>query len=198
MSAKEDLRIIKTRHNIENAFISLLEKAPFEKITVKQILEEALISKGTFYAHYLDKYDLAEKIVDTALQEFRMGMKERLALLRSGEHDELGMSLQKTIQTILPRLILLKKIHTDRIDVDSSIKTIVNEEYLTFQQSLGRMEEHSALKAHIATNFVMGFVDWQVEHTQQITMRDYIDEIHKFSAEYGKWLRCTTLEKEDK
>ena len=26
----------------------------------------------------------------------------------------------------------------------------------------------------------------------------YIDEIHKLSAEYGKWLRCTTLVKEDK
>lgn len=29
-----------------------------------------MISKGTFYAHYLDKYDLAEQLIDRELKFF--------------------------------------------------------------------------------------------------------------------------------
>ena len=98
MSTKEDLRVVKTKRNIEETFLSLLEKSTFEHITVKQILETALISKGTFYAHYLDKHDLAEKLVARALQEFRLGIHERLVwLLSKDSQSEVWSSLQKTM-----------------------------------------------------------------------------------------------------
>lgn len=38
----EDLRIIKTKRNIENAFLELLNVKDFEKITVKEIAEHSL------------------------------------------------------------------------------------------------------------------------------------------------------------
>ena len=174
MSGKEDLRIIKTRRNIESTFISLLENFSFEQITVKQILEDALISKGTFYAHYQDKYDLAEKMVSAALEEFRVGMKERLAILLSGKKQrEIWLSLQKTTQTVLPRLMLLKKIRTDKIDVDKSMKVIIREEYLAFQSAQGKNSPHSALRAQIATNLLTGFIEWQAKQSNQISLKDY-------------------------
>lgn len=57
-----DLRVERTRRNIMNAFISLRGKKPIEKITVKELAEIAEINKATFYLHYRDIYDLAEKI----------------------------------------------------------------------------------------------------------------------------------------
>ncbi|MBE6092848.1 MAG: TetR/AcrR family transcriptional regulator [Selenomonas ruminantium] len=189
MSGKEDLRIIKTRRNIESTFISLLEKFSFEQITVKKILENALISKGTFYAHYLDKYDLAEKIVMSTLEDFRTGIKERLELLQAKEPTELWPSLQKTLQTVLPRLLLLKKIHTDKIDVDRSVKAIIREEYLAFQQKQGNASKHPALRAQIATNLVLGFIEWQSEQPQSVSLQDYVEEVHKLSTEYREWLK---------
>jgi len=189
LSGKEDLRIIKTRRNIESTFISLLEKFSFEQITVKKILENALISKGTFYAHYLDKYDLAEKIVMSTLEDFRTGIKERLELLQAKEPAELWPSLQKTLQTVLPRLLLLKKIHTDKIDVDRSVKVIIREEYLAFQQKQGNGSKYPALRAQIATNLVLGFIEWQSEQPQSVSLQDYVEEVHKLSAEYREWLK---------
>ncbi|MGN0658807.1 MAG: TetR/AcrR family transcriptional regulator, partial [Emergencia sp.] len=62
MSNKEDLRIIKTRAAIKEAFFQLLAEKPFEKITVSDITGKALIHRGTFYSHYTDKYDLMEQI----------------------------------------------------------------------------------------------------------------------------------------
>ncbi|MDE6789083.1 MAG: TetR/AcrR family transcriptional regulator [Ruminococcus sp.] len=57
-----DKRIEKTRHGIFNAFIELRAKKPLERISVKEICELSNINKSTFYAHYLDIYDLSDKI----------------------------------------------------------------------------------------------------------------------------------------
>ena len=55
---KKDLRIIKTRKALYNAFEELMKSKPFEQIKVSDICNEALINRSTFYDHYADKYDL--------------------------------------------------------------------------------------------------------------------------------------------
>lgn len=54
---KKDLRSIKTEKALDIAMSSLLERHNFKKITVKDICEEAMVSRASFYAHFLDKYD---------------------------------------------------------------------------------------------------------------------------------------------
>ena len=54
---KDNLKSIKTKNVLNTAILTLLEKYSFEKITVRDICEEALISRATFYAHFVDKYD---------------------------------------------------------------------------------------------------------------------------------------------
>lgn len=48
----------RSRHLIKQAFAELLNEKDLAKITVTDIVERANISRGTFYAHYLDVYDL--------------------------------------------------------------------------------------------------------------------------------------------
>lgn len=57
-----DKRIEKTKNGIFNAFIELRSKKPLERISVKELCGLANINKSTFYAHYLDIYDLSDKI----------------------------------------------------------------------------------------------------------------------------------------
>ena len=78
-TGKQDLRVVKTRRNIEETFLRLLRDAPFERMTVKRIVEEALVNKGTFYRHYLDKYDLAEQVARRLAGELREGVRGRIA-----------------------------------------------------------------------------------------------------------------------
>lgn len=54
----EDLRRIKTREALYTALSSLLGNHYFEKITVTDICEQALVSRATFYTYFLDKYDM--------------------------------------------------------------------------------------------------------------------------------------------
>lgn len=52
----------RSRHLIKQAFAELLNEKDISKITVTDIVERASISRGTFYAHYLDVYDLYSAI----------------------------------------------------------------------------------------------------------------------------------------
>lgn len=64
MNEKTDLRITKTLRSIKEAFMSLIMTKPVNKITVTELAEKAEISKGTFYLHYLDIYDLYNGLVE--------------------------------------------------------------------------------------------------------------------------------------
>lgn len=63
LKSKSDLRVIKTRKSIMQAFIDLSDKKDFKNITVKDITEEALINRATFYYHFSDIYDLLDKVL---------------------------------------------------------------------------------------------------------------------------------------
>ena len=57
-----DLREKKTKRSLHNAFLAIRAKRPLEKITIKELCEQAEISKATFYLHYRDIYDLSERM----------------------------------------------------------------------------------------------------------------------------------------
>jgi AcrR family transcriptional regulator len=56
-----DLRYLKTQQQILTAMITLLQRQSFEKITVRDICQQAQVSRSGFYLHYDDKYDLVKK-----------------------------------------------------------------------------------------------------------------------------------------
>src|SRR5579885_301553 len=57
----EDLRVKRTRHMLQKAFIDLTVEKGFAALTVQDIADRAMVNRSTFYRHYLDKYDLLEK-----------------------------------------------------------------------------------------------------------------------------------------
>ncbi|WP_426844852.1 TetR/AcrR family transcriptional regulator [Metabacillus sp. 84] len=69
MEFKTDLRIIRTRRSIRDAFIQLVREKGFEAMTIHDITAKAMINRGTFYLHYQDKYDLLERLTDEVFQD---------------------------------------------------------------------------------------------------------------------------------
>ena len=68
-----DKRELKTKRSIKNAFLKLRSQKDIEQITIKEIAEQAEISKATFYLHYRDIYDLSDtlgaEIMETILKD---------------------------------------------------------------------------------------------------------------------------------
>ncbi|MGT2948217.1 TetR/AcrR family transcriptional regulator [Streptococcus devriesei] len=64
-----DIRYLRTEKLIFDAFTKLLSEKPYEKITVQDIADEAMINRATFYAHYADKDELQQGIHRQLLQQ---------------------------------------------------------------------------------------------------------------------------------
>lgn len=58
MSDKEDLRVVRTRKLLSNTLLDMMEKEPIEKISVKDLCDNAMVNRATFYSHFEDKYHL--------------------------------------------------------------------------------------------------------------------------------------------
>lgn len=65
------VRRTRTERRIREALTRLLPERGIDGISVSDIAREAGINRGTFYAHYVDKYDLMNKQVDGVVEELR-------------------------------------------------------------------------------------------------------------------------------
>ncbi|OXN01131.1 TetR/AcrR family transcriptional regulator [Bifidobacterium vansinderenii] len=59
----------KTRAKIRAAYIELLKSRGFEAMTVSAIVRTAGINRGTFYLHYVDKFDLQQRLLDDVIDD---------------------------------------------------------------------------------------------------------------------------------
>lgn len=114
-----DLRIVKTKKAIREAFLQLRKTTPLEKIKVRDLCRAALINKSTFYNHYEDVFALSAELEDEVLtgciEEFAYkdclfsdteaflrnvphsldAHSERIATLFSGRYDVLYAKLRR-------------------------------------------------------------------------------------------------------
>jgi AcrR family transcriptional regulator len=67
MDKQIDPRILRTRKLIMDAFIELSMKKEFKDITIKDITTVATVNRATFYYHFIDKYDLLEKVLSESV-----------------------------------------------------------------------------------------------------------------------------------
>lgn len=64
-----DRRIQKTQDAIIEAFVGLMAEKNFEEITINEIADRANVNRGTIYLHYVDKYDLLNKCIETHINQ---------------------------------------------------------------------------------------------------------------------------------
>nr|WP_263323540.1 TetR/AcrR family transcriptional regulator [Neobacillus sp. Marseille-Q6967] len=69
--SKVDRRILKSQEAIKKAVIELMSEKNFDDITIQDISDQANVSRGTIYLHYLDKYDLLDKLIAEHIHRLR-------------------------------------------------------------------------------------------------------------------------------
>jgi AcrR family transcriptional regulator len=67
---KTDLRIIKSRSAIENAFVNLVEIKGFQNITITEIAEKAMVNRNTIYLNYGSKEEILEAIIRSSVEKY--------------------------------------------------------------------------------------------------------------------------------
>lgn len=127
VSNKNDLRVVKTRENIESTFLELLGERDFSQITVTDIVTTCRISKGTFYYHYRDKYDLADKLLRRQFAQY----DELFARVQQeGEGGSDLSSLTGMAVHIASAFEKLGTIHTRELDAKEELTRFLQERFL--------------------------------------------------------------------
>ena len=67
---------LRSKTLIRNALVSLMQQKPFEKITITDIVREADINRGTFYAHYHDTTEVLDKIREDVVSDVLGAVKK--------------------------------------------------------------------------------------------------------------------------
>lgn len=62
-------RNTETKSEIKRVFTELVREKGFDALTVSDIARNAGINRGTFYLHYVDKYDLMEQLEDEVIAD---------------------------------------------------------------------------------------------------------------------------------
>lgn len=73
-----------TKLLIRKAFMELLCRKPIQSISIKELCDRAGVSRGTFYAHYADIYDLLHQIEDDMVAEISSALEP---LMQSADSD---------------------------------------------------------------------------------------------------------------
>lgn len=60
----EDLRVRRTRKLLQKALLEATAEKGFAHVTVRDIVERAMVNRATFYRHYQDKYDLLRQYIE--------------------------------------------------------------------------------------------------------------------------------------
>ena len=68
----------KTEKQIETSLLQLMKEQTFETISIRQLIDLAEVNRSTFYRHYLDKYDLLEKIENRLLDDLQAYYQDAL------------------------------------------------------------------------------------------------------------------------
>ena len=70
MNTKNNKRRKESQEKIEKAFIELLQVRQINEITVSDLIKTTGLNRSTFYANYIDIYDLADKTREKLEREF--------------------------------------------------------------------------------------------------------------------------------
>ena len=70
MNTPNNKRKKESQEKIEKTFLQLIQKKNIDEISVSTICEISGLNRSTFYANYIDIYDLVEKVKDRMADEF--------------------------------------------------------------------------------------------------------------------------------
>ena len=85
---EENRSVRLTRKRLSDALITLLMQKPVREITVRELTELANVSRGTFYFHYTDIYDLMDHVEREQIHTLELLMDDILPRLEEDSTPE--------------------------------------------------------------------------------------------------------------
>ena len=180
-----DRRIQKTRQAIVKTFVELLNEKGFDKITINDIADRANINRGTFYLHYVDKFDLLDKCIETYVEPLRQHCSN------TTDTSTDAIALQSIFEYLEKNFTIYKLLLSNE-----GAGFFRNRLYATIAQAL---TEVSALKPennafsdgvtiHFLTSGFIGVLEWWVNNSMTCNAQEITDQLMSLIEPYNKQL----------
>lgn len=176
--AKPDLRVIKSRRDIEAAFVTLIQREGFAAITVKEICAESLTGRSTFYRYYQDKYDLLTQLVQRQTAEFDQLLTQRLAAVRG---DQLLNGLYTALAEHRQLILALLTVHEEAGDLRQAFTEVLERQLGEFLQQFETPVTTDFLAQLYAAN-VLTALTWSLQHTVDPAITRFMNELFNHLA----------------
>lgn len=180
-----DRRIQKTRQLIMCAFIDLLGETGFEKMTINDIANRANVNRGTVYLHYMDKYDLLDKCVETHVN---------LILNQCDENKNTGLDIdafQSVFEYIKEHFAIYKLLLSHegagyfRKRLYEGISKMLTQAVLSEEKTPEMFNETTV---HFLTSGFIGVVEWWIQASMPCPVEVLISQLLHLLEPYGKHL----------
>lgn len=173
-----DLRIRRTQKMLRQAFIRLVTEKGFDQITVQLLADEAMINRATFYRHYEDKYDLAEKIYASLAAEYAAAIKDVVFTKPEDATQKLFEHIAQYADFYQSMLVTMPRFH-------GWVRQNIEDEFKAMFFRLGLKDEGLSLPLDVAVRYMahaqIGLVEWWLETGQQtsaVEMAQYLTQLH--------------------
>jgi len=160
---------LRTDRAIIQALITLLKIKSFESITVQDILDETPVNRATFYAHFHDKYEIAERMQEDFFA-IEKDLEQQMMTQKKSNYSEIIQTAFLQKKELVEALL---KIHTDRVDLRTSIANGWKEKYLETSDNPNKKME-AEMYAQVMTTFQLAFV---TDNSTALFSTNYIDHV---------------------
>lgn len=178
---KNDARFLATQELLETTFLQMLERDGFEKITVRKIVTEAGLNRGTFYLHALDKQDLLEQIEHKIFEKMMIGISDVDKGALTDNPASLWALMMQSASYIgehKETILMLMSKNCDPLFFDKYSKKI--KEKLFPEQSYRNVEEQYVIS--LMGSIVGGLFGEWVRRGMKETPKEYIDIVMGIAA----------------
>ena len=152
----------RTDRDITNALLKVMESKSLEKISVQDILDEAMINRSTFYQHFPDKYAILERLQE----KYVSGMTERIdEIARSGEWDlgKINDSLCGYLAQNRSQMRQILSVRSENLDLQGRMRTLFVAYLRRARTSLNELEMD--ILAGVTVNFFVHFLKNEINET---------------------------------
>ena len=183
----QDIRVFKSKRDVETAVIQLILEEDFSKLTIQQICQKALVSRSTFYSHYLDKYDVVEQLVAKTITQLETIFSQKYQSQVSPENlkDYLADIYQFYQENASLLKALLKTPLTGAGNFEEAFSKLC-QTYINHLAATTKDNDHlpPQLLAEIFTANVVTLMKWIIEHGPSENVTHFADWLHDLFLQY--------------
>jgi AcrR family transcriptional regulator len=180
-----DRRIQKTRQLIMNTFIDLLAEKGFEKITINDIAERANINRGTVYLHYVDKFDLLDKCIETYVELL-------LPHCANSADTDLNASAFQSLFEYLEKNFTIYKLLLNNDGFGNFRSRLYAILAQTVTDVIGIKPENNPFSTDITTHFLtsgfIGVLEWWINNSMPCNVQEITEQLMFLLEPYTRHL----------